>query len=320
MKGSDHKILLIGSGNMAFEYLKVLKALNKKVIVVGRGELNLNKLKEAFPEFEYHAGGVEKYTQSTHLIPHVAINTVNVDILGTTSCVLLSAGVKKLLIEKPGDITIEGLELLETLSKKNNSEVVIGYNRRFYSSVLQLIKEVGQDGGVKSCHFEFTEWVHTFGTDTHSVPTLNKWLLSNSSHVIDTVFYLLGKPLELNARVLGANNISWHPSGSIFVGSGISFNNIPFTYHANWGGPGRWSIEIITAKRRFYLRPMEKLAVQMLGSVAINQIDIDDKLDIEYKPGLFLQVQSFLNNEFTFFQTVQGQIEAMKYYYQIAGY
>lgn len=320
MRENDYRVLLIGSGSMAFEYLRVLKALNKQVVVVGRGEFNLNKLRESFPEFEYHAGGVEKYVETTPFIPELAINTVNIDFLGTTSCVLLSAGVKKLLIEKPGDITNEGLEILQAISKKNNSKVLIGYNRRFYSSILQLLEEVEQDGGIKSCHFEFTEWVHTFGTDTHSLPALNKWLLSNSSHVIDTVFYLLGKPLELNARVLGVNNISWHPSGSIFVGSGISLNHIPFTYHANWGGPGRWSIEIITAKRRFYLRPLEKLAVQMLGSVAINQIEIDDRLDIEYKPGLFLQVQSFIDDKLVSFQTLQGQIEAMKYYFKMAGY
>ena len=62
-------ILLIGSGKMAFEYLKVLNAMNKKIIVVGRGEPNLNKLKSIYPQFEYHSGGIENYLRDNPLVP-----------------------------------------------------------------------------------------------------------------------------------------------------------------------------------------------------------------------------------------------------------
>ena len=313
-------ILLIGSGKMAFEYLKVLNAMNKKIIVVGRGEPNLNKLKSIYPQFEYHSGGIENYLRDNPLVPEIAINVVNIDILGYSTSLLINAGFKKILIEKPGDLTIEGLNRLKSLSEAKNCKVVIGYNRRFYSSVIQLTQEVIKDGGIKSCHFEFTEWTHTFGLDTHSEPALKRWILSNSSHVIDTAFYLIGKPAQIYPIVSGQKNIVWHPSGSIFVGSGTSINNVPFTYHANWTGPGRWGVEVITSKRRFFLKPMEALFHQSLGSVEVNQILIDDNYDINFKPGVFRQVESFLKNDFSLLQTIGDQLEMMSYYESIAGY
>ena len=313
-------ILLVGSGSMAFEYLKVLNAMNKKVIVVGRGDFNVNKLKSIYPQFEYHRGGIENYLKHNSLIPEVAINVVNVDILGDTTSLLINTGLKKILIEKPGDLTIEGLERIKSQSEAMNCKVVIGYNRRFYSSVIRLTQEVKKDGGIKSCHFEFTEWTHTFGLDTHSEAALNRWILSNSSHVIDTAFYLIGKPEQLFPMVSGTNDIVWHPSGSTFVGSGISINNVPFTYHANWTGPGRWAVEVITSKRRFFLKPMEALFYQSLGSVEINQLPIDDRYDIDFKPGLFRQVENFLNNDFSLLQPIGDQLEMMSYYESIAGY
>ncbi|MFN5427640.1 MAG: gfo/Idh/MocA family oxidoreductase [Bacteroidota bacterium] len=313
-------ILLVGSGNMASEYLKVLNAMNKKVIVVGRGESNINKLKSIYPQFEYHSGGIENYLRDNTFVPEIAINVVNIDLLGCATSLLINAGLKKILIEKPGDLTIDGLSELKSLSEEKKCNVVIGYNRRFYSSVTQLIHEVIRDGGIKSCHFEFTEWTHTFGLNTHSKAALNRWILSNSSHVIDTAFFLIGKPSRIYPIVSGFENILWHPSGSIFVGAGVSINNVPFTYHANWIGPGRWGIEIITSKRRFFLRPMEALFYQPLGSVEINQIPLDDSFDNSYKPGLFRQVESFCNSDFSLLQTIGDQLEMMSYYESIAGY
>jgi len=314
------KILLVGSGNMAYEYLKVLKALNKTVIIVGRGKANVLKLKKLFPEFEYHYGGVDNYISNCKNIPEIAINTVNIDYLGSTSITLLLSGVKNLLIEKPGDLNLSVLKKIEKLSCKNNAVVSIAYNRRFYSSTLHLIDLINEDGGLLSSHFEFTEWVTTIGPHTHSKNALNKWILSNSSHVIDTVFHIIGDPLELNSKIFGKKNIEWHPSGSIFIGFGVSEYNIPFTYHSNWNSPGRWSIELTTNKRRFYLKPMEKLFEQKLNSVQLNELKIDDNLDHQFKPGLYLQTKSFINSNFKNFQSIKDQIKSMEYYSIIAGY
>ena len=59
--------------------------------------------------------------------------------------------------------------------------------------------------------------------------------------------------------LLSQRKISWHPSASGFVGSGVTDNGVLFSYISNWDCPGRWSVEIITNKRRFILSPLEEL-------------------------------------------------------------
>jgi len=39
---------------------------------------------------------------------------------------------------------------------------------------------------------------------------------------------------------------------------------------------------------------MEKLQVQLNRSVSIDVVDIDDEIDIEFKPGLYRQTEGFL--------------------------
>ncbi len=315
-----NKVLLIGAGFMASEYLKVLKHLNCDVTVVSRSEGKINLLKKDFPNYAYYTEGLDDYLSKVSELPEFAINTVNVCNLKDVSLALLKAGVKNLLIEKPGDLSINGLKELNNYAVNISSNVYIAYNRRFYSSISELKKQIVIDDGITNCHFEFTEWIHTIDTSIYDKETLRKWIVSNSSHVIDTVFYLIGFPKNLNSTISGSNEIDWHPSGSVFTGSGVSENKIPFTYNTDWSSAGRWSIEIFTKKRRFYLKPMEKLFEQKKGSINISEILLDDKLDIAYKPGLLVQTQAFLNSDFFDLVSIDEQIKAIGIYEEIAGY
>jgi hypothetical protein len=119
-----------------------------------------------------------------------------------------------------------------------------------------------------------------------------QWFFGNSTHVVDLAFYLGGTPKELSAYTSGS--LPWHKRAAVFSGAGISVNGALFSYSADWTAPGRWGVEILTRKHRLILRPLEQLKAQNLGEVAIADIEIDDSLDREYKPGLYREVQAFL--------------------------
>lgn len=321
MKNEKNKVLLIGAGYMAFEYLKVLNKLNYDVTLVSRSEGKISELKIEFPNVSYFSNGLKDFLINNKNLPEFAINTVNVENLKDITLLLIKAGIKNILIEKPGDLFIEGLLEIKNVSDKFSSNVLIAYNRRFYSSVNELQKQTKMDGGILSAHFEFTEWIHTIDPELYEKETLKYWIIANSSHVIDTVFNLIGIPKSINCTVSGQNAISWHPSGSIFIGSGISIKDIPFTYHTNWQSPGRWCIEIMTNKRRFYLKPMETLQIQNIGSVAVEPVLVDNHLDKEFKPGLYLQTEAFIKGDFSKFCTIQEQKEMIENFYnKMSGY
>ena len=79
-------------------------------------------------------------------------------------------------------------------------------------------------------------------------------------------------------------------------------------------------IEVLTRKRRFFLRPMEKLQVTVLGSVQLESIRLDDQIDIDFKPGLYRQTTDFIANESTRFCTLTRQVELAELYSKIGGY
>jgi hypothetical protein len=137
--------------------------------------------------------------------------------------------------------------------------------------------------------------------------------------VVDLAFYLGGKPRELCAYTSGSLN--WHPSASIYNGSGISKTDALFSYQANWESAGRWGVEILTKEHRLIFRPMERLQIQKRGSIAQEFDDnIDYTLDEKYKPGLYLQTKNFLEGSLDKMCDIQEQLEMIDIYNKMANY
>lgn len=314
------KVLLIGTGFMAKEYAKVLKGLDVEFDVIGRSEKNAELFQKEF-NVSVASGGLESFVKTKDLreYKHV-INSSSIDSLKSTTICLLENGVENILLEKPGVANSKEIETLFDESKKyNKANIVLAYNRRFYAAVVKAKDIIEEDGGVNSFTFEFTEWAHVIKTYDFSKTILESWFLGNSTHVVDTAFYLAGKPKEMNSFKQGS--LDWHPSGSIYTGAGITETNALFSYHANWEGPGRWFLEIVTAKHRLIFKPFESLQIQEIGSVQTKEVEVDYSLEKEFKPGLYNQTKAFLESNFEDFCTLEEQYDLIKNVYdKISGY
>lgn len=313
----NHNIWLIGAGPMAIAYAKVLQAQQIDFITIGRGEKNAIAVKEK-TGINAISGGLENYLVQKPKVPEFVIVAVGVEALGSTMLNLMQFGVKYILCEKPGGLTKAEIEEIAEASKKYSCKILLAYNRRFYASVIKAQEIINEDGGIVSMNFEFTEWSHVIAPLIKPEGVKEHLFLNNSTHVVDLAFYLGGKPKEMHCFTSGS--LSWHPSSSVFAGAGITENNVLFSYQANWEAPGRWSVEVLTKKHRLYFRPMEKLQIQNIGSIEILPVEIDDSLDINFKPGIFKQTQAFLNRQYSGFITLEEQVEMIPFYYRIANY
>lgn len=307
---------LVGAGGMSQDYCKVLESLDLEFNVIGRG-------KESAMSFEKATGhpvivGSLQNALKNFSAPKRAIIAVGIEQLASIANELILAGTENLLIEKPGALDIKELLLLEETANQFNANVLIAYNRRFYASVQKLRDYVIEDGGILSCNFEFTEWSHKIEPLKKAKGVKEKWLLGNSSHVIDLAFNLIGLPSDW--EYFYAGSISWHPKSARYAGAGISEKKVIFSYHADWEAPGRWGIEIMTRKRRLILQPIEELQVVKIGGTKVNKIELENDLDIRFKPGLYLQTKSFIEGEISNFCTLKEQVKNMKIYSEIAGY
>lgn len=307
------KVWLVGLGTIALDYAKVLKALAVDYVAIGRGSHNAKKFEE---ETGHPAiiGGVEAYIATNPEKPSHVIIDVNLEALSEVTESVLNFGVRNILLEKPGVYHPNEINKLIILENKNKANIYIAYNRRFYASTLKAEEIIIQDGGVSSFLFEFTEWGHLMKElykESHS--KTNYLFLTNSTHVVDLAFFLGGNPKKLVTFSKG--EVDWHLSNTIFSGAGITEKDALFSYHANWEAPGRWSVEILTPKHRLYFKPMETLQIQEIGSVAVTPVQLDNTLDKEFKPGLYLQVKSFLEGKTERFCSLQEQKEMIEEVY-----
>lgn len=288
----NNKVWLVGAGNMAKEYAKVLIDQNISFSVIGRGEKSAKDFEENY-KVPVFIGGLEKAIKQNEPTPESAIVTVNVEELLNSCLLLLEYGVKKIFVEKPAGLNSEEVKQIRDKANEQNAKVYIAYNRRFFASTLKAKELIEEDGGVTSFNFEFTEWSHVIEKLDKPKEVHEAWFIANSTHVVDLAFYLGGTPKVMTCYTTGTTD--WYKKASNFSGAGMTDLGALFSYKANWKGPGRWGVEAITDKHKFILCPMEKLQIQNIGSVAVNEVEINDEVDVKYKPGLYLQTEVFFS-------------------------
>ena len=311
---SDNKFVIIGSGNMAFEYSKVLDYLDINFVVLSRSD----KAAGFFNEFKNGTFIVSKIIDvSLENIETIILNTVSIESLeSTTIDVIKFLNPKTIILEKPGSLSIKGLSYLENLSKNNNSNILIAFNRRFYSSVIKLKQEI-KNSKISSVFFDFTEF--KINSTNYPNNVLNRWAYANSIHIFDLVFHMIGFPKSINSYVGGENDLQWHKDSSIFSGYGISTKDVMFSYNSNWLCPGRWRIEFLSTDKKYIFSPIEEIKAQNNSGFSIENIALDED-DKKFKPGLLKMINSIIANDFCEFQSLPNQIELFKAINKILNY
>tara|TARA_R100000008_G_scaffold82117_1_gene66023 strand:- start:575 stop:1528 length:954 start_codon:yes stop_codon:yes gene_type:complete len=308
------KVLLVGPGNIGYNYIEVLKSCYVDIDVVGRSEKSSKEFSKK-TNLVVHSGGVETYLNENEP-PKYAIVAVNENQLCNVTITLLKHGVKNILIEKPAGLSLVELNKIKS-NMSEDCKVYVGYNRRFYRSVEECRKFIEINEEPISVNFEFTEWVHDIDFKHYTKDELERFFLCNSSHVVDLVFHLFGTPKELTAHNRGS--LDWH-SPSVFVGSGVTTNDVLFTYNTNWSSSGRWGIEILFSGFKLILKPLEKLYIQYVGSLQPEEVELDGTLDYDYKPGLYWEIKSFFGEHNRYLCSIEEHINNFKWYYEITGY
>lgn len=248
---------IVGFGNMGRQYFKALKSLGvKKIRVCSRSENPLKEISDN-PGVTTLCGGFSKWNLKAQLAELAIIAVPIADIIPATLH-LREWGFKKFLIEKPIALYSQEVQSLTQRFEKDSVDAVCAFNRVAYPSLLKARSLVQREGGITSCTYTFTEFIKGMHEGDYPDEVKKRWGLANSLHVMSMAHALIGWPKEWRCYQGGAT-VTWHPTGTVFVGSGISERNIPFSYQADWGSTGRWSVEIHTGVSSYRFCPLEKL-------------------------------------------------------------
>ena len=251
---SKKKILLVGAGKMAFQYATTLVKMNiKNVYVLSKTYSNTCKfcLEFNFQPIDNLKNFLDKNKMDLIII------TPSIDVTTNILEQCLSRNHRNILVEKP--VSLYKNEIKRLIAKTKHKRVIIGYNRITYPNYIKLKQLIEKDGGITSCKFSLTARVNKINFSDGVKDFHRRWGTYNGIHVISLVYDLIGKPKTIQGYNSGP--FSWHKSGSIFVGSGISEKNIPFSYHADWNSAGRWGVEIMTRNNAYRLISLEELFV-----------------------------------------------------------
>ena len=287
---NDPSILLVGAGYIGKQYAKTLHLMGMKNVTICSNSPESSIPLASEYGFSALSGGFEKNIPNQN--PDLIILATSITELLPCLNLALENGNKKILLEKPGSLYSSELD---KISKKNNcNNVRLAYNRLVYPNHHLLKELINKDGGITSCHFTFTEWISKINFKKEKSEVYERWGIANSLHVISMAYDLIGMPSQINSIQHG--ELDWHLSGSIFVGSGISDNSIPFSYHADWNSGGRWGIEIMTNENAYRLIPLEDLFVSKKDSTSWEKISFKKSYP-EAKQGIAEEIAIMLNDD-----------------------
>ena len=163
-----------------------------------------------------------------------------------------------------------------------------------------------------------------------STPSQNRAeLIKNLSSKIKPCYWIIEKVLAQSSEDLEVIKYATEKAKGIYVNNGHRLTKFYQYFKSKFFGQrplrvtvegGAWGLELMTAKRRLILRPMEQLQAIKLGSVLAETIDPENEIDKDFKPGLFLQTKNFLEGNTSAFCTLSEQVENIKIYSKIAGY
>jgi predicted dehydrogenase len=190
------KIAIIGAGEMANEYLKVLSKY-KHVEVVGIYNRTLSKslkLKKKFKIKQIFKKIDEMYEISK---PAGVIVAISPDKLNQRKKEIFNQNIKY-LVEKPIGLNQKESLKIYKFARKNKIEIYVGLNRRFYASTKYLIKKIKNRNLEKRIVEIEDQQEQIINRKIFSKKILDNYMYVNSIHLIDYYNFLCrGKLIKI---------------------------------------------------------------------------------------------------------------------------
>jgi|TARA_Y100000034_G_scaffold128652_1_gene183676 predicted dehydrogenase len=293
------RIGVLGTGDIAVKHLEVFSELDVEIVATyNRTKSRAEKLSEKFrlgKIYDDYKLMLEenKFDALCVFVASNIIKEVTLDCLDYNVPILM---------EKPAGISVnQGNEILNK-TKEKNIPVMVGFNRRFMSTIMKAKEEIDE---LISINVEAPErWTQIKQKPKFNKEILASWFYINGCHCLDLMKYFGGKVKTVNSN-------SEHQK---YYRANIEFEKgVLGQYQSVYDNPGNWNVTLITKTKKISLNPLEKISITTKDG---NQVHELSELDTKFKPGFFLQnkyfIESIVKNKEQISQPAVGIEEAVE--------
>lgn len=279
------KIAIVGAGSMAREHIRAFSAIPNVTIagIYSRTEAKTAQLAAEFaiPVVAESIQALHAKTQADLVIiavPELAANQVS------KACFAFDWSV---LMEKPAGYDLSDAKDIAIAAETNKRTVMVGFNRRFYSSIRIALNDLQQrEAERRYIRIEDQQSFAEARKYRHPEDVVEKFMYANSIHMID-LFRVFGRGEVKNISSI----LPWKGEQSEVVLIGIEFSSGDYgLYQGLWRGPGPWACTVSTPSKRWILQPVEKVSFQNLNERQVQEMVIDT-IDKDFKPGFYRQAE-----------------------------
>ncbi len=300
-------ISIIGAGNMAREYLKVLQDLNH-CKVLGIFSRSRNKALEISREFNigYVASSVSDLYEKTK--SDMVIICVNEEsTLEVAKEVFNFAWAS--LFEKPFGINPTQTELISSYANDaKNLNIYIALNRRYYETTTCIQAQLDKISDRRVININDQEDTVSAKSSGRSDLEIKYWHYLNAIHIIDfalifgrgDVTDVIQSSTDLADKEFVKNAIIHFSSGDKAI------------YQCLWNRPSPWFVTVSVSTRRFIMQPLESCYETTQEDRSPKKL-IESTYDKEYKPGLYNMINLFLD-----YEKNKSQLVTIKKYNQLS--
>lgn len=282
----DVSIAIVGAGGMAREHAKAFASL-PGVTVAGitsrtrakadalAAELGIGLVADSIDQ-------LQKQTDADLLVmtvPELSAHPVAINAFKHPWAVLL---------EKPAGYDLADAEKIAAAAKGRKAPVMVGLNRRFYSSSRTIKADLEtRPDDKRFIHVQDQQSYAEARRYNHPPQVVEKFMYANSIHLIDLIpFFGRGKVTRVDQVTPWRGEVTEVMLAYVEFDSGDTA-----LYEGLWKGPGPWAANVSTPGKRWIMQPLEQAIYQNAGERARHTIEASDD-DKQFKAGFLLQARS----------------------------
>lgn len=282
------KVAIIGAGSMGKEHARAFSAIPNVELcgVCSRTRVKAEKLAQLYNISVVCNSVDELYAKTKADLVVIAVPELQANSVAKIAFKYPWT----ILMEKPVGYDLSDAEDIFQYAESSNAEVLVGLNRRFYSSIQSILTHLKDNNENRYIHIQDQQSYEEARAHNHPEKVVEKFMYANSIHNIDLAFALA------RGEVSDVNHIKpWQGEQTEVMLTGIKFDSGDYVlYEGVWHGPAPWACSVSTQSKRFVMQPLETLTVQPAGSRKREPIEID-QVDKDYKTGFYRQAQEAVN-------------------------